>query len=122
MQSVTSNAVAGVTDALRTAINEKANGNLSVKYLYLTPRQLNTASTFTSIVASLDRPCLCLFTVGWEEYKSFAWAGSDGYIMITSGSAYAYGKLRNYSNSNWVRTFWWTDAIEANRYSGLVAI
>lgn len=122
MHSVTSNAVAEVTDTLRTAINGKASGNLTVKYLYLTPRQLYTASTLTSIVAGLGEPCFCIFQVNWEEYKSFPYAGSSGYIMRAGGSACAYGKFRNYGDNNYTRAFKWTDSVKTDRFSGIYAI
>ena len=122
MQSVSSNAVAEVTDALRTAINGKASGNLPVKFLYLSPRELNTASTLTSIVAGLGGPCFCIFSVGWEEYTSFPYAGSDGYILVTPGSAAGFGKFRNYGDNNYTRAFRWTDSISANKFSGIYAI
>lgn len=122
MNPVTSNAVAEVTDTLRTAINGKADGNLTVKYLYLTPRQLNTASTLTSIVAGLGGPCFCLFSVGWEEYTSFPYAGTHGYILVTPGSSAGFGKLRNYGDKNYTRAFWWIDSISANRFSGIQTI
>jgi len=115
--------VAEVTDTLRTAINKKASGNLSVKWLYLTPRQLNTASTLTSIVADIESPCFCIFTVGWEEYPSFSYAGACGYILIfPSFSGVAFGKLRNYLDSNYSKAFYWVDTITTDRFSGIYDI
>ena len=122
MYSVSSNAVAEVTNALRTAINGKASGNLPVRYLYLTPRQLNTASTLTSIVAGLGQPCFCIFQVGWEEYQSFVYAGSSGFIIYTGGSACAYGKFRNYGDTVFTRGFYWVDAVQTSKYSGIYSI
>ncbi len=121
--TVTANNVQSVSSgAVAEALAGKANGNLTVKHLYLTPRQLNTASTLTSIVAGLGSPCFCTFSVGWEEYTSFPYAGSDGYILITPGSAAGFGKFRNYSDNNYTRAFRWVDSISSSRFSGIYAI
>ena len=117
MQSVTSNGVA-------EALAGKAPDNTGVRLYYLTPRKLNTASSFTSWVKSLQTQgiAFAIFSVGWEEYSSFSYAGAMGFVMIGNSSARAYGQLRNYGDAKFTRAFYWTDEISTNRYSGIVAI
>jgi hypothetical protein len=117
MQSVTSNAVA-------KALAGKAPKSAGVSLHYLTPRQLNTASSFTSWVEGLENQGtrFAIFSVGWEEYQSFPYAGAIGYVMIGNSSAHGYGQLRNYGDANFTRAFYWTDSIATNRYSGIVGI
>lgn len=117
MYSVSSNAVA-------RALQGKAPVYEGVRLHYLTPRQLNTASSFTSWVKGLENQGtrFAIFSVGWEEYQSFPYAGGIGYVMIGNSSAHGYGQLRNYSDANFTRAFYWTDSIATNRYSGIVGI
>lgn len=117
MYSVSSNAVA-------LALQGKAPANAGVSLYYLTPRHLNTASSFTSWVEGLRNQGItfAVFSVGWEEYQSFPYAGAIGYVMIGGSSARAYGQLRGYADANFNRAFYWIDSIETNRYSGIVAI
>lgn len=107
---------------MASAISAKANGNGGVYFRYITPREFNTASTLTSIVASYPEGSLIIISIGWEEYQSFPYAGCSGYIMIGATSCRAWGTIRNYSVANYSVAFTWTDAIDVSRYSGLYSI
>lgn len=112
------------SDAVARALAGKAPASAGVAFSYMTPRTLNTASSFTSWAKSLENQGIsfAIFSVGWEEYQSFPYAGAIGYVMIGASSARAYGQLRGYSDANFIRAFYWTDSISTSRYSGIVGI
>ena len=97
MHSVTSNAVA-------SALGGKADVNSGIWQTYFTPRQVNDPTWLANFVHSIFDTYgigLILFSVGWEEYQSFSFAGAQGYIMRGLSSARAFGMMRNYDESRW---------------------
>ena len=115
MNAVTSNAVA-------SALSGKADGSGSIYFAYFTPRQFNNASFLSNYVGGLQPGTLVIFSVGWEEYSSFSFAGSGGYIIKCSGSAQCWGQFRNYGDRKYTYGFHWVDSTSSNRFSGIYSI
>ena len=111
MQSVTSNAV-------YNALEQKAPKCWGVYTLNLTPRQLNTDSTFCDIIKNIydnGYKIIC-FSVGWEEYQSFSYAGCGGIIIFNYSSARGFGQMWDYNTTKVKYGCCWTDTITLARY------
>lgn len=122
MQSVTSNAVANSVSNLQTQISGKASGNGNVSWAYFTPQQFNDATYLSNLVNSLPAGSLIIFTVGWEDYQQYPYYGSSGYIMVSAGSARAYGEMREFFQPIFKRAFYWVDNVTPDKFSGVYTI
>ncbi len=96
-----------------------------MQFVYFEPRQINDIGYLSDFLrAQFDNHGvkLILYSVGWEDYQSYPYAGSMGYFMYGGGSARAYGQARRYSENNFARAITWTDKITPDRCSGWVGI
>lgn len=124
MQSVSSNAVAQQVNALNNSISNRAPLTRGVYYLSLTPRQLNTDSTFCDIISNIYNQgyLLIIFSVSWDEYQTFPHPGAGGYIMFGTSSARGIGQLWEYGSRKVMYGCAWTDRIAQNSYTPWASI
>lgn len=122
MKPVTSNAVGNSVSNLQAQINGKASGNGNVYWVHFTPQQFSDATYLSNLVNSAPAGSLIMFMIGWEDYQQYLYYGSSGYIMVSAGSARAYGEMRQYSQAKWSYAFHWIDVVTPDGFSGVYAI
>ena len=118
MQSVSSSAVAQQVNAINSSLGNKASVYSGVYELGLTPRQLNEAGTFCSIIANIYNQGYKIidFSVSWDEYTTFPHAGACGIIVFGHSSARGLGQMWEYGSRKPTYGCAWVDRIAQSSY------
>lgn len=112
MPDVSNLATKASVEEIDNKLSSKANGNGNVFYKSITPRQMSSIDEMKSIVRSYPTGSIILFSTSWDEYESFDFAGFTGYIIVTGGSAYAFGFCRSYVDTGWRKAISFVDSPE----------